>query len=276
MSELIKVAAINDISGSSRCSITVALPILSAFGLQCCVLPTAVLSNHTGYEKYFFDDYTDKMDNFTDKWKEQGLKFGCIYSGFLGSREQIDITRRFFDTFRDDTTKILVDPVMGDDGEIYLTYTPELCEEMKELVCCADVVTPNVTEACILSGIKYTGEEVTPAQAQQMADKIYSLGAKNIIITGVKRGEKSGNYLFGDEGETEFFSRTSPLRYTGTGDVFASIICGFLARGKDLKEGVKFAEKFIAKAVEFSYNNSVTSLEGVCFEKFLKDICELN
>ncbi len=275
VSELIKVAAINDISGSSRCSLTVALPMLSAFGVQCCVLPTAILSNHTGYEKYFFDDYTDKMDCFTDNWKEYDLKFGCIYSGFLGSGKQIDITRRFFETFGGEETKILVDPVMGDDGEIYLTYTKELCDEMKELVRYAHVVTPNITEACILSGTPYEGEEISTDKAREMAKAIYALGAKNIIITGIKRGCESGNYLYGDEGEMEVFSPTVPTRYTGTGDVFASIICGFLARGKDLKDAIVFAEKFISKAVKYSYENGVTYLEGVCFEKFLKDICEL-
>lgn len=275
MSELIKVAAINDISGSSRCSLTVAIPILSAFGLQCCALPTAVLSNHTGYDKYFFDDYTDKMGNFTENWKEYGIEFGCIYSGFLGSEKQIDTAEDFFNKFRGKDTKILVDPVMGDDGKIYSTYTKELCEKMKRLIRYADVVTPNVTEAAILSETEYTGDDITLPHAKDMAEKIRLLGAKNVIITGIKIKGESANYLYGESGEHLCRSHTVPVCYSGTGDVFASLICGFLARGKSIKDGMEFAAEFIEKSAQMSYEKGLTYLEGICFEKFLGDICNI-
>ena len=275
MSQIKKVAAINDISGSSRCSLTVALPVLSAFGLQCCALPTAILSNHTGYDKYFFDDYTDKMERFTENWKEYNMKFDCIYSGFLGSERQIEIAENFFDTFREKDTKILVDPVMGDDGKLYSTYTHQMCDSLKRLIRYADVVTPNVTEASILSGIEYKGDDIPLEEARKMALAICDYGTKNVVITGIKRGNDAINYIYGDEGEHEYKSPMVPVYYSGTGDVFASLVCGFLAKGKPICDGVEFATEFIQKVAKYSYENNLTYLEGICFEKFLKEICKL-
>lgn len=275
VSEIIRVAAINDISGSGRCSLTAAMPILAAFGLQCCTLPTAILSNHTGYDKYFFDDYTDNMERFIDDWKAYDMRFGCIYTGFLGSDRQIDIAEKFFDTFREADTKILVDPVMGDDGEIYSTYTPELCDKMKRLIRYADVVTPNVTEASILSGVKYMGDNISDIQARTMAEHICALGTENVIITGIKRDGKAINYVYGTDGEYEYSTPIVPVYFSGTGDVFASIICGFLARGKHINDGVAFATEFIEKAAKYSYEIGLTYLEGICFEKFLKEVCDI-
>lgn len=275
MSEIIRVAAINDISGSGRCSLTAAMPILGAFGLQCCALPTAILSNHTGYDKYFFDDYTDKMERFIEDWKAYDMRFGCIYTGFLGSDRQIDIAEKFFRTFCEDNTKVLVDPVMGDDGKIYSTYTPELCNKMKRLIRYADVVTPNVTEAAILSGVEYTGDDISDKQARHMAESICALGTENVIITGIKRDGKAINYIYGADGEHEYASPIVPVYFSGTGDVFASIVCGFLAKGKHINEGVAFATEFIEKSAKFSYEMGLTYLEGICFEQFLKEICEL-
>ena len=143
-----KIAVINDMSGYGRCSLTVAIPILSAMGTQCCPVPTAILSNHTEFPVYFFDDYTDKMRDYIGKWKELGLEFDAISSGFLGSAEQIAIVLDFVESFGNDHTRIIIDPVMGDHGKLYATYTEEMCEEMKQLVSYADIVTPNMTEAC--------------------------------------------------------------------------------------------------------------------------------
>lgn len=275
MSDIISVAAINDMSGSGRCSLTAAMPILGAFGLQCCALPTAILSNHTGYDKYFFDDYTDKMERFIEDWKAYDMHFGCIYTGFLGSEKQIDIAEKFFDTFREKDTKVLVDPVMGDDGKIYSTYTYELCDKMKRLISHADVVTPNVTEASILSGIEYCGDSISAEKARAMAECICKLGTQNVVITGIKRDGKAINYIYSPSGEHEYSSPMVPVYYSGTGDVFASIVCGFLAKEKSIADGVKFATEFIQKAAEYSYEQGLTYLEGICFEKFIKEICIL-
>lgn len=275
MSELIRVAAINDISGSGRCSLTAAMPILGAFGVQCCALPTAILTNHTGYEKYSFDDYTDKMENFIDDWKAYDMDFKCIYTGFLGSDRQIDIAEKFFLEFKGKEAKVLVDPVMGDDGKIYSTYTDELCRKMKRLVQYADVVTPNVTEAAILSDAEYSGDNITTEQARNMAESIRSLGADNVIITGIKRDGNAINYILCADGEYEYSSPMTPVYFSGTGDVFASLLCGFIATGRELNEGVAFATEFIRKAAAYSCEMGLTYLEGICFEKFLKEICLL-
>ena len=176
-----KVAAINDLSGFGRCSITVALPVLSAHGVQCCPVPTAILSNHTGFGTYFFDDYSDKMTPYIENWEKLGLEFDCIYTGFLGSEKQIDIVENFIKKSAE--SMILVDPVMGDGGKIYSTYTNAMCEKMKRLVSLADVVTPNVTEACILAETEYK-EHFTDEEIWSIAGKIHKIGAKNVAITG--------------------------------------------------------------------------------------------
>jgi len=224
VSDIISVAAINDMSGSGRCSLTAAMPILGAFGLQCCALPTAILSNHTGYDKYFFDDYTDKMERFIEDWKAYDMHFGCIYTGFLGSEKQIDIAEKFFDTFREKDTKVLVDPVMGDDGKIYSTYTYELCNKMKRLISHADVVTPNVTEASILSGIEYCGDSISSEKARAMAECICKLGTQNVVITGIKRDGKAINYIYSPSGEHEYSSPMVPVYYSGTGEDLQAFI----------------------------------------------------
>ena len=150
-----KIAMINDLSGYGRCSLTVAIPILAAMRIQCCPIPTAILSNHTAFPTYFFDDYTDKMEAFAEKWLELGLSFDGIATGFLGSLRQIDIVLDLVERLKGEHTSVIVDPVMGDDGVPYATYTEAMCEEMKRLVCMGDVVTPNVTEACILTETSY-------------------------------------------------------------------------------------------------------------------------
>ena len=164
-----KIAVINDLSGYGRCSLTVAIPVLSAMGHQCCPIPTAILSNHTEFPVYFFDDYTEKMTTYTDKWKELGLSFDAIATGFLGSEAQIGIVMEIVQKLKAEKTFVVVDPVMGDHGHAYETYTPEMCEQMKELVCMADVVLPNVTECCILTDTPYREENWTRKELLNMA-----------------------------------------------------------------------------------------------------------
>lgn len=144
-----KIALINDITGFGRCSVAVQLPIISQLGVQCCVLPTSILSNHTGFPSYSFQDFTPHMHEHIDEWRKLNLQFRGICTGFLGSAEQISIVRDFIDEFGGNDCVTLVDPVMGDEGKAYGTYTPEMCERMAELVAHADIVTPNITEACI-------------------------------------------------------------------------------------------------------------------------------
>jgi pyridoxine kinase len=150
-----KIAVVNDISGIGRCSVAVALPIISAMKIQCCPLPTAILSAHTGFSSFFFDDYTPHMRDYMNSWKELNLQFDGICTGFLGSKEQIDVVVEFLENFKTKNTIVMVDPVMGDYGQLYSTYTQEMCDEMKKLIKYADVMTPNLTEACRLLDIPY-------------------------------------------------------------------------------------------------------------------------
>ena len=275
MNKMKKVAAINDLSGSSRCSLTVAMPVISAMGIQCCVLPTAILSNHTGYKSFYFEDFTDGMEQFATNWQKQNLKFDCIYSGFLGSDRQIETVERFIEKFADESTKILIDPVMGDDGKIYSTYTEKMCTEMKKLAAAADVITPNITEACVLSDTKYKSESADENDLRKMADKIAALGAKNIVITGIIDGDRVSNYVYRG-GEGVFVS--SPLArmtYSGTGDLFASVLCGMITNGSDIKSAVKTASYYTAMVTQKTCELGNDWEEGVCFELFMKELCML-
>lgn len=275
MNKMKKVAAINDLSGSSRCSLTVAMPVISAMGIQCCVLPTAILSNHTGYKSFYFEDFTDGMEQFATNWQKQNLKFDCIYSGFLGSDRQIETVERFIEKFADESTKILIDPVMGDDGKIYSTYTEKMCTEMKKLAAAADVITPNITEACVLSDTKYKSESADENDLRKMADKIAALGAKNIVITGIIDGDRVSNYVYRG-GEGVFVS--SPLArmtYSGTGDLFASVLCGMITNGSDIISAVKTASDYTAMVTQKSCELGIAWEEGVCFELFMKELCML-
>lgn len=270
-----KVAAINDLSGSSRCSLTVAMPVIGAMGIQCCVLPTAILSNHTGYRSFYFEDFTDGMEQFAANWQKQNLRFDCIYSGFLGSDRQIEIVERFIDRFADSGTKILIDPVMGDNGKIYSTYTEKMCSEMKKLAAAADVITPNITEACVLSGTDYKSESIDESDLRKMAEKIAALGAKNVVITGIINGSKVSNYIYRDGESTVVSSPLAKKTYSGTGDLFASVVCGMITNGSDIISAVKAASDYTAMVTQKSCELGIAWEEGVCFELFMEELCRL-
>jgi len=269
MEKIKKVAAINDLSGYGKCSLAVALPILSALGVQCCPLPTAILSNHTGYESFFFDDYTDRMENYYHEWEKLKLTFDCIYTGFLGSEKQIDIVQNFISKFKKDNI-LLVDPVMGDNGTIYATYTDEMCNKMKKLASIADIVTPNLTEACILSDTKFK-DLLKMDEIKEMARKIHELGAKKVVITGIKNDDMVGNYIYDGNGQI-FYTKNVPYQYSGTGDLFASLLCGYILNGYDLNEAVQKSAHFVYKATLYSSQTGIDRRNGVAFEKILKDV----
>lgn len=271
-----RIAAINDFSGWSRCSLTVAIPILTAMGFHCAPVPTAILSNHTGYDDYFFDDYTEKIDMYLEQWKkvDPPLEFSSIYTGFLGSHSQIDCVLRFAEYFKKESTILLVDPVMGDEGKTYPTYTKEMCEDMKRLVSVSDYATPNVTEACILSDINYTSEEISDDDAQQIALKIADLGCKNVVITGLRRKDRIINYCY-ESGNKRFFSvseKESYGAYCGTGDVFASLLTGAVTRGMTFEDAVKFASKITCIGVKESSEMGIDKLEGIAADRLIKEI----
>lgn len=266
-----KIAVINDFSGFGRCSLTVSIPIISAMKIQCCALPTAVFSNHTGYDDYFFDDYTDKMQIYYSKWKKLGLKFDGIYTGFLGSAKQIEIVTDFINQFADENTIIITDPVMGDDGKPYATYNDELCTRMKDLIPYADIITPNLTEACILADIPYSENLFDKKSLPAIAEKLHSKGCKNIIITGITNDDNIGNFIYSSKNNYKFIkNKISGNQRAGTGDVFASIIAADAVNGVEIETSVKKAADFVSRAIAMSDKMNIPSQDGVCFEEILE------
>ena len=270
-----RVAAINDLSGASRCSLTTALPIISALGINCCVMPTALLSNHTGYSEYFFEDCTEQMEEFAVNWKKMNLSFDCIYSGFLGSEKQIDTVENFIHDFKSDTTRVVIDPVMGDNGEIYTTYTDAMCAKMKRLVALADIITPNLTEACTLCGMDYVGENPDDATLELICRTLSDLGAKSIVLTGCKDKNCISNIVYEHGKIQKYSSELIPKYFTGTGDTFASLICGLVTIGKTVFEAVEFATDFIHKCATYSYAIGQSINEGIACERFLPLLTDL-
>lgn len=268
-----KVALINDLSGFGRCSLTVSIPIITAMGIQCCPLPTAILSNHTGYKSYFFDDFTNNIEPYYKEWKKLGLKFDMIYTGFLGSIHQIEIIIKLLEAFSG--SLVLVDPVMGDNGKIYSTYTPEMCEKMKLLVSYSDIVTPNVTEALMLTDTPYKCDMCID-ELKEIAVKISEIRPNKVIITGIidKINKKISNLIY-DAEKNEFSVITkskSEVECSGTGDVFASVICGCLINGMDFKASVEKAATFVEKCSHQTTQQKSNPADGIIFEKYIGDL----
>ena len=180
-----KIALINDVTGFGRCSIAVMAPIVSAMKIQAVTIPTAILSTHTQFPLYYFDDYTPKMRDYIQTYKDLNMEFDAISTGFLGSEEQVDIVIDFIEHFKTDKNFVIIDPVMGDYGKLYKTYTPAMCEKMKKLVCYADIITPNLTEICTLLDLEYPHSNVTLNDLKQMCIKLAKLGPKHIVVTGI-------------------------------------------------------------------------------------------
>lgn len=265
-----KIAVINDISGFGRCSITVALPIISHMKLQCCPLPTSIFSNHTGYENYFFDDYTKNMREFILNWKKLDLEFEGIATGFLGSKEQIQIVEEFIREFRTERTKVIIDPVMGDNGKLYPTYTEEMRQEMKKLVSYSDILTPNLTECCFLTDTPYRATGWSKKELFEMAEKLSSVGADKIVISGISMGNYLGNVVFESNGTKELI-RTKRVanERAGTGDIFASIIAADCVNQVDFTQSVRKAVRFIKDSMIITNQKGIPSEDGLCFEEIL-------
>lgn len=265
-----KIAAINDLSGYGRCALTVSIPVISHMKIQCCPVPTSILSNHTGYEEYFFDDYSDRLPDYIGMWKKLNLKFDGIMSGFLGSQAQIAIVEEFVKQFAADTTKIVIDPVMGDHGKIADTYTEEMCVEMKRLVSLADIITPNLTEACRLTDIPYRETGWKRTQLLAMAQKLNDMGPNQIVITGIVQGQFLANYVY-EKGEMPQMIRTHRVgdERCGTGDLFAAIIAADAVNGVPFRKSVKKASSFVRKSMIKSIEMKIDRKNGVCFEEIL-------
>ena len=268
-----KIAVINDITGFGRCSIAVALPIISALKIQCCFIPTAILSNHTGFDDFFFEDYTDKMKDYINKWEKLNLKFDGISTGFLGSKEQIEIVVEFLEKFKSKDNIVIVDPVMGDYGELYSTYNDEMCKEMRELIKYADVLTPNLTELFRLLDMPYPKEIPSHDELYNLCNIISKLGPNKIVITGLHRNEYIENFIYEHNKPYKIIKvKKIGEDRAGTGDVFSSIISASLVKGEDFSLSVQKATDFISKALKFTKDMNLPSQYGVCFEEFLTEL----
>lgn len=265
-----KIAAINDLSGYGRCALTVVIPVISHMKIQCCPVPTSILSNHTGYEEYFFDDYSDRLPEYIAMWKKLNLRFDGIMSGFLGSKEQIGIVEEFIRQFGSEGTKIIVDPVMGDHGKIAGTYTEEMCMEMRRLVSLADIITPNLTEGCRLTDTPYRDFGWKRAELLSMAEKLSSMGPDKIVITGIPQGEYIADFVY-EKGEETKLIRTHRVgdERCGTGDLFAAIIAADAVNEVPFQQSVKKASAFVRKSMIKSMEMGIDRKNGVCFEEIL-------
>lgn len=268
-----RVAAINDLSGFGRCSLTVAIPVISAMGVQVCPLPTAVLCAHTGYPSFTFADFTAHMREYAAGWDRLGVRFDAVYSGFLGSAEQIDIVLDFCRAHPGALR--IVDPVMGDDGAVYKTYTADMCARMRALCEAADCITPNLTEACILLGLPYRAE-ASEQDMREYAKSLSALGPRYVVITGICRGDSIVNAGFAD-GEY-FFDRHPrlPAYCSGTGDIFASVVTGALLSGRGFADAVRLAGGFVSDAIRRTSALGESYENGVIFEPLLGSLspCE--
>ncbi len=265
-----KIAVINDLSGFGRCSLAVSMPIISYMGIQSCPVPTSIFSNHTGFKEYFFDDYTDRIDDYIAKWHNLDLKFEGILSGFLGSKKQIETVIGFIEEFRSRRTKVIIDPVMGDHGKIYATYNEEMCAEMNRLIAYADIITPNLTECCKLTETQYKDTGWKKKELYAMAEKLFDMGPDKIVITGIPQGKFIANYLL-EKGKEPKILRTykAGMERSGTGDVFASILAADAVNGVEFDRSVKKASNFVKKSIVRSMELDIPRTDGVCFEEIL-------
>ena len=265
-----RIAAIHDLSCFGRCSLTIALPVLSAMGCQCCPLPTALLSAHTGFSGNTFLDLTAEMGRIAEHWAAMDLQFDAIYSGFLGSADQVDTVARFFDTFKKSDTAVIVDPVMGDHGTAYRTCTPELCRGMRVLAENSDVITPNLTEAALLLDRPY--EEIRQADAYEVVRRLSLGGRRSVVLTGYfsEPGQTGALCFDRDSGESKAVQTPrEPQDFSGTGDLFASVLAGGVARGVPLFQAAQAAADFVRDCIARTLAEGLTEQDGVDFEPLL-------
>ena len=269
--KFLRVAAIHDLSGFGRCSISVILPVMSAMGVQVCPVPTAVLSSHTGgLGEVVVRDLTDFIEPCLEHYKRLEIDFDCIYSGFLNSQMQIDSCLDFYATYP--KALAVVDPVMGDHGKPYRTYTPEMRERMKELVHVADVITPNLTEAAMLLGTEYSRTPMTRSQIKSVLASLGEMGPKMVVITGVEMATgEMANVGYDKENGSFWYVGCDyvPVSYPGTGDMFAAVLTGGLLRGDSLPLAINRATRFLEIAIKTTFSYSTDTRYGVMFEQAL-------
>ena len=271
-----KVLTIQDISCFGKCSITVALPIISAMGVETVILPTAVLSTHTMFKDFTVKDLTDQLVPITDHWKKEGLKFDAIYTGYLGSAEEIEIAKKIFVEFGGDDTMIFIDPVMADNGKLYAAFDENYAKLNAGLCGTADIIVPNITEACFMTDTEYK-EVYGEDYVKDLLQKLAGLGSKVVVLTGVSLSEgKTGVYGL-DTRTGEYFTYQNDrvnVSYHGTGDVFSSVSVGAIARGLSMKDAFRLAADYTARTIQVTEENPENPWYGVDFEATIPELVE--
>ena len=268
-----RIAAIHDISGVGKCSLTVALPVISATGVECCAMPTTLLSTHTGgFKNIYIEDLSNAILPIAKHWKSEGFEFDAIYSGYLGSMEQVDLVSASIDIIKTKDTLVVIDPVMGDNGRLYQTFSPEFPFKMKELCKNADIITPNVTEACLMLAEEYKTPPYTKEYIESLLLKLSKICSGTVVLTGCCLNEKEqGAAAYSNiEDKISFFSCPKiPGMYHGTGDIFASVFVSFMVLGKGMEKSLKAAVEFTCRAIENTQQNRPELWYGVNFEGVL-------
>ena len=265
-----RIITIQDISCVGKCSLTVALPIISAAGVEAGVIPTAVLSTHTAFPKFTFCDLTDEIQKISDTFEELNIDFDAVYTGYLGSFEQLSLVSDFFDRFGD-KAKIVIDPVMADNGQLYKGFTPEFAAAMAKLCAKADLIMPNLTEASFMLGIPYT-PDYDEAYIRDVLKKLTDLGAKSAALTGVSfSADKIGVYLYDSEKDEyySYFNEKLPASFHGTGDIYASATVGAMMRGFTVAEALSIAVDFTLVTMKKTLADKDHRFYGVNFEEAL-------
>lgn len=272
-----RIVTVQDISCLGKCSITVALPIISAMGIEASVIPTSILSTHTLFDGYVHRDMCDIIEPIINHWKSQGFTFDAIYTGYLGSKEQISLVEKLIDKFRTDSCFVLVDPAMADNGTLYPGFDIEHIDKMRELCSMADIIVPNLTEACLLTGTQYQAE-YDDIYITDILNKLICLGAKKAVITGVIKDGKYGIISFDSEIDFIGFYAHEKIDQTfyGTGDVFSSACVGALVNGNSLAKSVEIAGEFVFESIQKTMSDKDARLYGVNFEKALPMLARYN
>ncbi|HJA01028.1 MAG TPA: bifunctional hydroxymethylpyrimidine kinase/phosphomethylpyrimidine kinase [Candidatus Collinsella stercoripullorum] len=274
-----RVAAVHDMCGYGKCSLGVAIPVLSAAGCDVCPVPTSLFSSHTAFPGWYMHDTTDMLPDYLAAWKNIGVQIDAVYSGFLGAPEQVDRIRDLYAMYPEALR--VVDPVMADHGKVYPTYTPELCQAMALLAEGADILTPNLTEAAIILGEpigdSWAGEDITDDEAHRMVDALLAKGAKTVVLKGIQRGDGKIRNFVGTKGGAFFAAGNEYLPYMlhGTGDLYCSCLLAAVMAGRTLEESVHFAGSFVHDAMLVSAEQPQFRERGVSFETMLGRIAYL-
>lgn len=271
-----RIITLQDISCVGRCSITVALPVISAMGVECGILPTAVLSTHTMFKTFTCKDLSDQISPIADAWEKEEINFDGIYTGYLASAEQCDQICQFFDRFSDDHNLILVDPAMADNGRLYGAFDEAFPASMAKVCAKADIILPNITEAALLTGMPYK-TEYDEGYIRTLLEKLLELGCRTAVLTGVSyRPDELGVvYLDRNGQDFSYFTKKCPTSYHGTGDLYSSTVLGGLMRGLSLGDSLSLAADFVVACIEATSRSSSARWYGVEFESQIPLLCEM-